>query len=192
MHIVRRGSILAIFLFGLAGCTVQLAPDYDAGLIEGINKANADTLVLFVSLQKGVTPQSFPDFETRYDAAIGSFSALRTQAEARFVPPLSQAFVRRIKATAIGANSSFGEICQEDTDCINPTPKMLDSIIGTLTEVEAVHKRKGFPAASAVIAGTCGVGETAQAASIGVMQYECSYLHDVEEALFVETSLKRE
>jgi hypothetical protein len=190
VQVIRRLSLSSIVLFVLAACTIQLAPDYDAGLVDGLNKANAQTLVLFVSLQKGVTPDSFAQYEARYDAAIGAFSALKTQAEARFVPPLGVALVQKIKA-ASGEGSVFARICAAEADCVNPTPQLISSIADTLTEVEAVHKRKGFPAASPEIAGKCGLAETAQAETIGVMQYECSYLHDVEEALFVETSLKR-
>jgi hypothetical protein len=192
MGILKKSTVLASFVLCLTACTVQLAPDYDASLVDGLNKSNANALVLFASLEKGAKTNSYAYYETRYDAVIGAFTALKTQAEARTVPPLGVSSVARAK-TLIGGdqNSMLAQACATNEDCVNPTPKILESLIDTLRRLEKDHKSKGFAAASANIAGKCSTTETAQATTLGVMPYECAYLHGLEEALFVETSLKR-
>ena len=184
MWTTKSRAILASLLISLAACTVRLVPDYQPTLVDGLNKANNDTLVLFAALQQGVAPTTYAVYAKRYDVAIGAFSALKTQAEARDVPPLGVSLVDKVKKLGV---ATLAKVCPDSSDCVNPTPKILDSVIGTLTEVQRVHKQKGYLQA----AGSCTPATAAQQAHTGVMFYECAYLEDVRQALFVETSLKR-
>ena len=113
--------------------------------------------------------------------AIGTFSALKTQSEARDVPPLGISLVDKVKNLG---GSTLATVCPDSSDCVNPTPKISDSVIGTLTQVQRVHRQKGHLQA----AGSCTAAAAAQQAHTGVMFYECAYLEDVRQALFVETS----
>jgi len=84
----RVGAVVAAvsFAVGLASCTIQLAPSYDAGIVNGLNQANAQAETLFVTVQSGVTKDTFASRQPQYDAVIGQFSALSVQISARAMP----------------------------------------------------------------------------------------------------------
>ena len=82
---VRAGLVLLALLF-LAGCAVRLAPDYDAALVEGIQKANEEAMVLFASVSTGTRPTTFSTRADAYARVIGKLDALRVSALARIAP----------------------------------------------------------------------------------------------------------
>jgi hypothetical protein len=67
----------------LTACTVQLAPNYDPSIVDGISAASEDAEKLFASVSMGVSAATFAKREDDYNAIIGKLEALRISAESR-------------------------------------------------------------------------------------------------------------
>lgn len=141
----KRAALL--WLFVLTACTIQLVPTYDQALVDGLNKANTETLTLFAELEgQELGKESFATYEARYASVIGQFDALRQRAEARDVPPLAQRLlklktVERLCGTGVGA-----------TECVNITPKRLENILAGLRTLRDRHRNRGLASDSIELA----------------------------------------
>ena len=82
---VKLGVPLVAVL-AVAGCTIQLAPSYDQGIVDDLGKANRDALILYAGVSGGTTAATFPGRERDYNTVIGEFDAVRTEARARANP----------------------------------------------------------------------------------------------------------
>ncbi len=131
--------LLAWCLLALAACTVQLAPDYDKTIVDGLTAANQDTTTLFAGLSAGVSASTFPDREKTYNSIIGKFDALRLEAKARPVPQplLSHLF----GSTAVGEKP-----LPADQILKSPTPDVLQNIVDTITTMRDEDKKQGLVA----------------------------------------------
>ncbi|MFK8253136.1 hypothetical protein [Ancylobacter terrae] len=88
-HLLVARLLVAVALLaalGLGGCAVRLAPDYDAALVTGIQKANEEAMVLFAGVGAGTKPATFPKRADAYANVIGKLDALRVSALARLAP----------------------------------------------------------------------------------------------------------
>ena len=70
----------------LAGCGVRLAPNYDRSIIDGLGRANEETMTLFATVASGAPKNTFPARSQTYDELIGKFDALRLEAQVRPSP----------------------------------------------------------------------------------------------------------
>jgi hypothetical protein len=120
-----------LLVAALAGCAVKLAPDFDRLLLDGLTKANKDTLVFFSSISGGTKPAGYKARAPTYDTLIGTFEALRAQANARPAP--NPGVLRNI-----GIGSSV------DLSKIVPTPKALERIIATLNRMKATDQERAM------------------------------------------------
>lgn len=82
MQILR----ISVFAALLTGCAVKLAPDYDKSIVDGLIKANVETLTLMAGISKGADKATFTDREEIYNKIIGQFDALLAQVAARPEP----------------------------------------------------------------------------------------------------------
>jgi hypothetical protein len=154
---------LLLALIASTGCTVQLAPDYDKTIVDGLTSANEQTLTLFASISSGASPASFATREATYNSIIGKFDALRVQAMAR---PTPQPWFLK----GLGSNPS-----QESNTSDHlkpPTPDIIGNIIKNLTRMRDQDK-----------AGTL----TADVVAI----YKNSYELSITQALTYEKALQR-
>ncbi|MCP4318202.1 MAG: hypothetical protein GY789_19860, partial [Hyphomicrobiales bacterium] len=78
-------TILATLMV-LSGCAIKLAPDYDKSIIDGLTKANEQTLILFATVSSGVSSATYAKREEAYNTQIGMFEAIAIQIKARPVP----------------------------------------------------------------------------------------------------------
>lgn len=131
---------ILLWFFALAACTIHLVPSYDQGLVDGLNKANTETLTLFAELEgrNDLGKDTFATYEGRYASVIGQFSALKLRADARDVPPLAQ---RLLKLKAVERLCGTGA---DATECVNITPKRLDNIIAGLRTLRNQHRDRGL------------------------------------------------
>lgn len=82
-HVIVMALALALVV---AGCKIQLAPNYDQAILDDLGKANRDALILFASIRSGTTAATFQTRARDYDTAIGEFDAVRTESKARANP----------------------------------------------------------------------------------------------------------
>jgi hypothetical protein len=119
---------LILLALALLGCTVQLAPNYDAIIVDSLTSANEQTMTLFASVSSGGNPSSFSAREATYNAIIGKFDALRLQAKAR---PAPQPLVSKL-LTNKEPNIA---------DQLNaPTPSILAKVVTDLTRMRDQDK----------------------------------------------------
>lgn len=163
--------ILAVLVVILAGCTMQLAPDYDQALYKNLTDLNTKTETLFAGLSKGASAGTFATYKTTYDQIIGGFAAARLTAATRPVPTISQ---------QIFASRAFKAACGDDaTECVNPTPASLDLIVTLLTAMRDTHQSRGLTA------------EEVGAAGGSTMGFKGQYEIDISPVLVFEAALQR-
>jgi hypothetical protein len=129
---------LLLWCILLAACTIQLAPNYDPSLVDGLNQTNTATLTLFATLESGSDKSSFPQFEQRYAEAIGATEALRQRAAGRAVPPL---------AARLSKLKIVHEVCSSGDDpaaCVNTSPASLGRVLEDLRKLRDTHRTKGL------------------------------------------------
>lgn len=129
-------AILAVALV-LAGCGVRLAPNYDRSIIDGLGRANEETMTLFATVASGVPKNTFPARSQTYDELIGKFDALRLEAQVRPSPQ-----------TPAAATLIFGNNPQAQQQIANattaPTPDILATIIRTITMMRETDRKQGL------------------------------------------------
>lgn len=115
----------------LAACTVQLVPDYDQSLVNGLRSANERTQRFFAQLEEGGAASSFEQRRATYQDLIGTFDALRLEAASRPVPE-----------SAVAERVAAGAGLDVDPDAIdrlqNPTPGILAAIVDTLRQARTM------------------------------------------------------
>jgi hypothetical protein len=135
-------SVFLVGLFGaaiLSGCAIRLAPAYDADLLDGLNKADQQTLVLFAKLEPGTTKAEFDTYSDEYAQDIAAFEALRQRADARPFPPL---------ASHITKLKFLSSVCNPDSDpksCLDASGKALEEIVATLSKMRDTHRSVDMP-----------------------------------------------
>ncbi|MET1253993.1 hypothetical protein [Aliikangiella maris] len=89
MMISRTARFPLLFfyvLFLISGCAIQLAPNYDKSLYDGITQSNNDILTLVAQVADGTSSSDFKQRESTYNSLIGRIDALALQSNARPVP----------------------------------------------------------------------------------------------------------
>ena len=82
----RRSAWLVALLSALAlctACTVQLAPPYDASLVNGIRGVSNNIMELYASAGMGVSKITFSERAGQYNEIIGRADALALQSQSR-------------------------------------------------------------------------------------------------------------
>ena len=175
----RTPKKLAIPFFGvvaaalwLAGCTIQLAPNYDASIVAGLNAANTQTQTMFATVSSGATKETYASArEAQYNAVIGQFSALDAQIAARAMPQPPSFFFSKPALPP----SDVSQIPRLNA----PSKDALDHIVATLT------KMRDTDAAMGLAAGTCPGSFTP---TCGFKQ---DYMQNFDSALTYESALQR-
>lgn len=184
---LRKAAAMLPAAFFLSGCMISLVPDYDAAVVDGLQRTHEKTMILFTSIasdeRKGdadAPPKevfrrsiaTFPTHAKSYDEIIGTFAALKTRADARIVPPLTQKVVARL-AEKNWLKQLCGTEDRSISSCVNPTPRTIDNIIRTISGLKNSHKNLGL-----------GYND------IAIFRNE--YITFTEQALTVENALKRD
>jgi hypothetical protein len=157
------GMLIAVML---SGCAIQLAPDYDAKLHEGLVEANKDALTLFAKVETGSKQTEYAKLSDEYASVIASFDALRQRAVARQNPPLTQRLAR-MKFFA-----SFCDAKNDPEDCLSSTNRALDGMVNVLRQLRDTHQVRDLSVER-------------------VDTLRKSYDQKIDQALTVETALKR-
>ncbi len=171
MQAIRLIVAVTMTAVWLAACAMNVAPRYDASLLEGLQKQNEKALILFAAVATGA-PQSSYD-ATPYNEVIGGFDALRLQAQSRDVSPMAQKLLAQIAQGGVLAQVC-GTTPAQAADCINASPRSIAQVVKILTQMKTQ-------------AGTQG-GLAADLVTIWKTQYETA----IQQALTVETALKRD
>ena len=79
-------AALVLLIAFMAGCAVQLAPRYDAALLDGITETNVTIMKLFASVSDGTDQATCAERVDTYNSVIGSVDALALQSRARPLP----------------------------------------------------------------------------------------------------------
>lgn len=159
-------AFLFVILLLLSGCAIQLAPDYDEGLVDELNSVNVATLTLFAELEGGSPASAYAGHAEDYAGLIGRFEALRQRAKARYVPPLAAELARK---------KVFNSFCNgEDnpTACLNVAPESIGEILSNLRTMRDTHSAGGLDPGA-------------------VMLFRGRYDIEIDQALTVEQALKR-
>ncbi|HWA88518.1 MAG TPA: hypothetical protein VG889_00675 [Rhizomicrobium sp.] len=163
------GAVLSLAL--LAGCTIQLAPSYDAGIVTGLNAANTQAQTMFATVSSGVTKDTYSAREAQYNAMIGQFSALDAQIAARPMPQPPSWFANHVLPS-----SDVNQIPRLNA----PSKAALDHIVVTLTMMRDTDAAAGLAAAPSCPASsspTCG--------------FKQDYMQNFDSALTYESALQR-
>ncbi len=164
----RAAALLALVALWLQACTISLAPPYDQSLVDGLNRANEQALVFFSSVSAGAPRGRFPALAPQYDALIGKFAALQAQAGARDAPALGRSLAR-----ALPMREDMAAICGEDAAaCVNVTPHVLGEIVETFAHMRQENAARSLTA-------------------FEVRALRDTYVQSIDQALTVETALKR-
>ncbi len=138
-------SMVGALLLLLSSCAVQLAPDYDKAVVEGIAALNeAVTSFIAGAPADGYVKNSYPTHSKFYADAVGKAQALEVRASARPVPtPLI--------ATWLGVGPKPEKVSGIGDQI--PTVASLMEIERQLTEMRDLHEKAGFGRAYAVRRG---------------------------------------
>lgn len=126
------GLLLLIFS---AGCTTQLAPDYDKAIVDGLIQTNTEMMEFFASIVDGTKPQDYSKREATYIKLIGKFDALAIQASARPIP--SNEITKKITQRL----DERGITVIDDGD--GPSATAMKKIAETLQKCRATDKKQG-------------------------------------------------
>ena len=157
-------AVLACLLL-MAACTVRLAPDFDRGILDGLIKANEQTLVLFAAVSSGVKSNTFRDRVATYNGLVGRFDAARVQVLSR---PAPQPMISQL----LGIGPSLDPRSEEIETFEAPTDKILETIVDTLKEMRDTDERRGLT--PSVVKG-----------------FKRSYRTSIDQALTYEMALER-
>lgn len=166
LYLVHRQLSLFLALFLLSGCAIQLVPDYDQALLEGLNDANIEALTLFAEVENGSPVEEFPDHARNYAALIGKFGALRQRALSRYVPPL---------ATRLSEKKIIRDFCASATNpdgCLNASPGSIGEILANIRQMRDLHRARGLTGGA-------------------VVAFRNRHDIQIDQALTVENALKR-
>ena len=159
--ILKRTALL--WMFVLTACTIQLVPDYDQALVEGLDQANTQALTLFAAVESGSPASEFGDYDERYATLIGTFDALRQRAANRQIPPL---------AARLSKIRFVRDYCNDAASCVNVSPASLERVLDVLRKMRDRHRSSGLAV------DTVGLFRT-------------DYNTAIAQALTVENALKR-
>ena len=134
-------ALFALVFFVLAGCTIQLSPDYDKTLVAGINEANEQAMTLFSKVKNGANAVSYPKYEEDYDKLLGKLGSLQIQADARGVPPLSQKGWEELSRY-----EGFLKICPTAAACVNPSVDAIGKAMADIEKMKSRHESNGLTA----------------------------------------------
>jgi hypothetical protein len=163
-------AIAVMFALLVSACTTQLAPTYDQSLVDQLTGADKQTLTLFASVSGGSEAAEYAKYSSQYDNLIGTFGALKNQAQARPTPPLAKKLADQLSKFQI-----LKDICGAEGDpgsCVNSSPSAIAEIVKTLSKMSETHKEKGLKKDIVKI-------------------FKGSYEISINQALTVETALKR-
>lgn len=166
--ILLRLFVAAVAAASLGACAVQLAPDYDAQLLDGLMEANEEALVLFAKVETGSPQNQFAGLADEYALVIAKFDALKQRAAARQNPPLTQRLAKM---------KFFATFCDSASDpggCLNATESSLTEVLDTFRTMRNRHRDQ-----------STGLGE------VDVQLFRGRYDIQMHQALTVETALKR-
>jgi len=171
LGVARIGAVVSLIVLG--GCTIQLAPSYDASIVTGLNTANTQAQTMFATVSAGVTKDTYATREAQYNAIIGQFAALDSQVAARPMPqpPSFLSFAQKQLPP-----SDISKIPLLNTA---PSKGALDNVVTTLTKMRDTDAKFGL------MAGTC---PDATSPTCG---FKRQYELDFDSALTYETALQR-
>ena len=166
LYVVHRQLVLFMALLLFSGCAIQLVPDYDQALIEGLSDANTEALTLFAQVENGSTAEEYSEYARDYAVLIGKFGALRQRAQSRYVPPL---------AGRLAEKKIIRDFCASETNpngCLNASPESIGEILSNLRQMRDLHRQRGLEAGA-------------------VIAFRNRYDIQIDQALTVENALKR-
>jgi len=135
--VLQRLASALVCLLVLAACSVQLAPDYDKSIVEGLTSANQEAMTLFATVSPNVPKSTFPDREKSYNSIIGKFAALKIEADSRPVP-------QPLLLQWFGSTRAGETLLGKDQILKVPTPDVLDGITKALTRMRDEDKASGL------------------------------------------------
>ncbi|WP_172328045.1 hypothetical protein [Mangrovicoccus sp. HB161399] len=144
MHFIRRaGRCLAlplILIAALAGCTVQLSPDFDQRIADDLGAANEQVHVLLETAAAAPSAAGYPGTAGTYAAAIGKVRATALLVRVRPVPQLSARGQETLRARGL-----LPPVCDDTPGaCIAPTPGILDNVAKVLETMRDTHRAGGL------------------------------------------------
>ncbi|MEO9600258.1 hypothetical protein [Parasphingorhabdus sp.] len=166
LYLAHRQLALFFALFLFSGCAIQLVPDYDQALLDGLNDANTEALTLFAQVESGSTAEEYPSHARDYAVLIGKFGALRQRAQSRYVPPL---------ASRLAEKKIIRDFCASETNpngCLNASPASIGEILANIRRMRDLHRERGLQSGA-------------------VVAFRNRYDIQIDQALTVENALKR-
>jgi hypothetical protein len=148
---IRWNSIFAplallfavVLASALGGCTVQLAPDYEPTIIQGLNEYNAQIQTHMASVAAGTRPGLSADQQKAYDDLEGRGRALIMLVKAR--PQPQSATARWLGSKLADKIPSDGDVSKADIDFLAvPTDSQIEKILAQLAAMENEQKRQGL------------------------------------------------
>lgn len=127
--------------FGVAGCTVQLAPNYEEPIVAALNDYNTAILTHMSSVSEGTQPGLTDRQKASYDALRARGGALIMLIRARPVP--EPAFLRWF-------GKSVADRVAQDGDTASlailevPTDHQIEQILKQIDEMERIDRERGL------------------------------------------------
>ena len=140
---MRPDRWCAILVTGLvlAACSVQLAPDYEQPIVDGLNDFNAAILTHMASVSDGTEPGLNAEAQKVYDSLEGQGMALMMLIEARPTPkPAIARLFGASRADDIPPDGEGGGLDVLDA----PTDDQVAQILGQLDRMENEDRDQGL------------------------------------------------
>lgn len=131
-------TLIFIFIFMTASCTVKLSPDYDKDLSTSLSSINTEMMVFFASIDEGTHSTNFGDRKQTYSKIKGKLEALVIDLKSRPTPSINnmEAINAILKANNI-------PILPNDMNS-PPSVESILSVSKTIKQMESTDKSQGL------------------------------------------------
>jgi hypothetical protein len=141
LHLKSSLSLISLLIvLAINGCTVQLAPQYDQSILDGLISTNKSAQIFFASLGTQVEKETYQGRTSTYANLIGSLNALEVQSKSRPIPP--DADLTKIN-NVISKNT--GQAITNDPDFSDyPSARAIHDASTTLQAMQNMDKSSGL------------------------------------------------
>jgi hypothetical protein len=137
------GLLAAFMALALGGCTVQLAPDYEPTIVQGLNDYNAQIQTHMANVAAGTRPGLNADQQKAYDDLEGKGRALIMLIKAR--PQPQSGLVRWFGSKLADKIPADGDVAKANIDFLAvPTDAQIEKILLQLAAMKDEQKRQGL------------------------------------------------
>ena len=141
---VRLLALCVGLCASLSACMVQLAPAYDASIVDGLGAANQDIQLLFAQIGTAVDASNFSARKPQYDKIVGELGAAELQIKTRPMPSpkaiaKAAAALQRLRIAGVAVDPNFTAY---------PSARAVHDLQDTIQHMEGFDEKSGLRGAA--------------------------------------------